>query len=106
VQHGDIVVFHYPVNPQQHFVKRVIGIPGDRIRIVNKQVYRNGRKLDEPYKYHKMDYMDPYRDNFPGQPYIQLGERAEEMLRDHVRNGEVIVRPLTVWPARPSASTI
>src|SRR5712672_1133461 len=32
IEHGDIVVFHYPVNPQQHFVKRVIGMPGDRVR--------------------------------------------------------------------------
>src|ERR1700733_8653514 len=33
---GDIVVFHYPVTPAQHFVKRVIGVPGDRVRLVNK----------------------------------------------------------------------
>ena len=42
VQRGDIVVFHYPVNPSQHFVKRVIGVPGDRVRMVNKRVYVNG----------------------------------------------------------------
>src|SRR5437870_10624820 len=35
---GDIVVFHYPVDPQQHFVKRVIGVRGDRLRLVHKQV--------------------------------------------------------------------
>ena len=28
---GDIIVFHYPVDPQQHFVKRVIGVPGDQL---------------------------------------------------------------------------
>ena len=42
VQRGDIVVFHYPVNPAQHFVKRVIGVPGDRVRMINKQVFVNG----------------------------------------------------------------
>ena len=50
VKRGDIIVFRYPVDITMTFVKRAIGIPGDRIRLVNKQVYRNGVKLDEPYK--------------------------------------------------------
>src|SRR5882672_3225946 len=37
----DIIVFHYPVDPQQHFVKRVIALPGDRLRMVNKKVLIN-----------------------------------------------------------------
>src|ERR1700726_3071965 len=40
---GDIIVSPYPVDPQQHFVKRVIGIPGDRLRMVNKKVLINGK---------------------------------------------------------------
>ncbi len=62
---GDIVVFHYPVDPQQHFVKRVIGIPGDRLRMDKKRVLINGRPLDEPY----VRFLEPannlFRDNFP-----------------------------------------
>ena len=42
-------MFHYPVNPSQHFVKRVIGVPGDRIHLVNKRVFVNGVPLPEPY---------------------------------------------------------
>jgi signal peptidase I len=91
VKRGDIVVFRYPVDIRQTFVKRVIGIPGDRIRILNKQVYRNGCALNEPYKFHKTDYVDPYRDNFPGQPYLHLGDRAQDMLENHVREGEIVV---------------
>src|SRR5438132_835253 len=49
ISRGDIIVFHYPVDPQQHFVKRVIGIPGDRLRMVNKKVLINGKPMDEPY---------------------------------------------------------
>src|SRR6201984_1884547 len=49
IDRGDIIVFHYPVDPQQHFVKRVIGLPGDRLRMVNKKVFINGKQLDEPY---------------------------------------------------------
>ena len=49
VKRGDIIVFRYPVDISQTFVKRCIGVPGDRIRLINKQVYLNGVRLDEPY---------------------------------------------------------
>src|SRR5436309_6498332 len=58
VRRGDIVVFKYPSSeddaqePGEHFVKRVIGVPGDRIRIEHRQVYVNGQRLDEPYVRH------------------------------------------------------
>src|SRR5438874_8564744 len=45
VHRGDIIVFRYPVHPSQHFVKRVVGVPGDRVRLVNRQVYVNGKPL-------------------------------------------------------------
>lgn len=93
VQRGDIIVFRYPVDIKQTFVKRVVGVPGDRIKIVNKQLYRNGKPVNEPYKYHKSDYIDPYRDNFPGHPYLHLHERALEMLEKHVVGDEVVVPP-------------
>jgi signal peptidase I len=49
--------------------------------------------LQEPYKYHKTDYIDSYRDNFPGQYSPHLNERAVEMLEKDVVNGEVVVPP-------------
>jgi signal peptidase I len=93
VKLGDIIVFRYPVDIRQTFVKRCIGVPGDRIRVVNKEVYRNGVKLDEPYKYNKTDYVDAYRDNFPGEPNLSVDRRAIDMLQNHVVNGEVVVPP-------------
>ena len=48
VQRGDIIVFRYPVDIQQTFVKRAIGIPGDHIRLVNKQLILNGKPVIEP----------------------------------------------------------
>jgi len=93
VKRGDIIVFRYPVDIRQTFVKRCIGVPGDRIRVVNKEVYRNGVKLDEPYKYNKTDYVDAYRDNFPGEPNVSVDRRALDMLQNHTVNGEVVVPP-------------
>ena len=90
---GDIIVFRYPVDIRQTFVKRVIGAPGDRIRIVNKQVYVNGVPGTEPYKFHKTDYIAPYRDNFPGEPDVLVDRGALDMLQNHVTNGEVVVPP-------------
>src|ERR1700726_3598495 len=49
VRRGDIIVFKFPYQDHPHYVKRVIGVPGDRIKIVDQQVYRNGQKLIEPY---------------------------------------------------------
>ena len=93
VKRGDIIVFRYPVDISQTFVKRAIGVPGDRIRIINKEVYLNGVKLNEPYTFHKTDYIDSYRDNFPGDPNGRVEQGAYDMLTGNVVNNEVIVPP-------------
>jgi signal peptidase I len=64
VRRGDIVVFHYPVDPSVHFVKRVIGVPGDKIRLIDKKVYVNGVPQNEPYAHYFRPH-DTYRDEFP-----------------------------------------
>jgi signal peptidase I len=71
----------------------VIGVPGDRLRIEDKKVFLNGRELNEPYKYHKTDYTDSYRDNFPNEPNVRLYEPANDMLANHVQDGQVVVPP-------------
>ena len=93
VKRGDIIVFRYPVDIQQTFVKRCIGVPGDRIKLVHKQLVLNGRMVEEPYVYHKTEYLDSYRDDFPSEPNVHVSPRAEDMLRDHVVRGEVVVPP-------------
>jgi signal peptidase I len=49
IQRGDVVVFHYPRDPEKSYIKRVIALPGDRIRIDLGTVYVNGHRVDEPY---------------------------------------------------------
>jgi signal peptidase I len=92
VRRGDIVVFHYPVNPAQHFVKRVIGIPGDRVRLINKQVFVNGEPLKEPYIHLSRPANDLFRDSFPRLD-VTPGETPEWWLelRKLVENGQLIV---------------
>jgi signal peptidase I len=82
VKRGDIIVFRYPPNPTTMYVKRVMGLPGDRIRIENKQVFLNGHKLVEPYTQHIFPDWRPYRDTFPSTP-VDVWEnldRVKEML--------------------------
>src|ERR1700691_197543 len=92
VRRGDIVVFHYPVNPAQHFVKRVIGVPGDRVRLVNKQVLVNGVPLKEAYVRFSRPANDLFRDSFPRLD-VAPGETPEWwlQLRKLVEDGQLIV---------------
>ncbi|HXB67665.1 MAG TPA: signal peptidase I [Candidatus Acidoferrales bacterium] len=90
-ERGDVIVFVYPIDRDQTQMKRVIGAPGDHIRISEKIVYRNGAALKEPYAVHRTAYVDSYRDNFPSEPNIRLADAAREMIEKHVVNGELVV---------------
>src|SRR5262245_218650 len=75
IERGDIVVFHYPRDTRKSFIKRVIGLPGDHIRISAGRVYVNGIALPEPYV--PQDYQDArsYSETIvPGNSYFVLGD--------------------------------
>jgi signal peptidase I len=93
IERGDIIAFLYPEDPRQTYVKRVIGLPGDHIRLKDGQVIRNGRRLIEPYVRRTAHLPDPYRDEFPQSPGAFSSPRGLEMFAHHVRGGEVIVPP-------------
>jgi signal peptidase I len=97
VHRGDIIVFRYPIDIKQTFVKRAIGLPGDHLRLVNKQVYLNGKPLIEPYVVHKTSFVDSYRDNFPSEPNTMIYPPAQTMLADNVKNGDVVVPAGTIF---------
>ncbi len=93
IQRGDIVVFYFPVDPSQFLVKRVIGVPGDHIRLRDKTVYRNGEPLQENYVIHAQRFFDGYRDNFPAQTGYsrEIDRHWRGELSHYVDNGELVV---------------
>jgi len=98
VRRGDIIVFRDPVDINKDLVKRAIGIPGDHIRLVNKQLILNGHAVNEPYVQHIFPYIDQYRDNFPAAPPEPgVMQSAIDMLTNNVVSGELIVPPGCVF---------
>jgi signal peptidase I len=93
VHRGDIIVFHYPVNPAQHFVKRVVGVPGDHLRLLNRQVYVNGIALQETYVRYSSRAPDLYRDQFPrlNNPVPEVEGNWWLQMRKLVEDGQLIV---------------
>jgi signal peptidase I len=65
IHRGDLIVFHYPVDSSLHLVKRVVGLPGDRLHLRDGRVYINGQALSEPYAIFRPSAADSYRDDFP-----------------------------------------
>ena len=91
IRHGDILVFYSVETPDLHLVKRVIGLPGDRIHLRDGIVYRNGQPLSEPYVIHSTRGYIPYRDDFPAVPSSEAGDTVVPGWP--LRDGEDIVVP-------------
>ena len=99
VKHDDIFVFVSPVEPGLYVVKRVIGVPGDRIKLQDGVVYRNGEKLDQPFVVRNGTY-NAYRDNFPTVPatdYDGVNPIWREAMPGHLENGEIVVPPDSIF---------
>jgi signal peptidase I len=98
LQRGDIIVFKFPYQEHQHFVKRVIGLPGDRVKVVDQIVHVNGKRLNEPYAVHDSSApYDPLNYNFPPLPRQMIAsglqpEWAHDM-KNFMRGDEIVVPP-------------
>lgn len=98
IHRGDIVVFLSPAEPGLYIVKRIMGIPGDRIHLRDGVVYRNGEKLNEPYVIHQggeASY-NPYRDNFPAVAPTEFNNVTPDwqlVLPQHIEGDDVVIPP-------------
>lgn len=96
VRRGDIIVFRFPYDDHAHYVKRVIGLPGERLRITNQQLYINGSPVAEPYAYHDLTAYDPMSANFPpADHFIARGLRPEWAyeIENYLQDRELVVPP-------------
>jgi signal peptidase I len=95
VRRGDVIVFLSPEEQGLFVVKRVIGIPGDRIHLRDGVVYRNGEKVEEPYVDIPLENYNPYRDNFPAVPPSEIygfkDDKWAEDLPSHIERGDLVV---------------
>ena len=97
---GDVFVFLHPAEPGLYVVKRIMGLPGDRIHLQDGQVYRNGEKLDEPYIYPPTGQYVAYRDSFPAvqpNPYEEVTPEWRAELPQFLKNGDIVVPPNSVF---------
>ena len=77
---GDVIVFRHPLDEAQPYVKRVMGVPGDRIRFADNRASLSGLLVDEPYKRQKPALRVPYLRNLPNEPaFAGIESRALEM---------------------------
>jgi signal peptidase I len=92
VERGDIIVFHHP-QPHPYLVKRVVGIPGDRLRIEDGRVMVNGLAQNEPYAAFEPAASNPFRDDFPAQIYTdpEVDPMWWRQMQNLTRNGELVV---------------
>ena len=76
IERGDIIVFHYPRDVSKSYIKRVIGVEGDRVRIVDGRVYVNGRQLEE-------DYVPAEYADIRSYPEVKVPPHSFFLLGDH-----------------------
>ena len=95
IRRGDLIVFHYPVDPSLHLVKRVVGLPGDRVRLRDGRVLIDGHALSEPYAVFRRSAPDSYRDDFPRMDRVDPAVDSRWWVQMHslVSNGELTVPP-------------
>ena len=82
VDRGDIITFHYPLDPSLNFIKRAIGLPGDLVEIKDKQVWVNGIVLNEPYIITPSNYTGEWV--VPAESVFVLGDNRVDSADSHI----------------------
>ncbi len=109
-ERGDVVVFHAPANPAEDYIKRVIGVAGDRIEFRDQQLFINGERIDEPYITEvcsRFSCPDRVWEEIPEDAYFVLGDNRNSSVDSRRPNVGFVRRDLLIgkvlfryWPLR------
>lgn len=106
IKRGDVIVFKYPMNPAIDYIKRIIALENETVEIRHKQVFINGKPLEEPYKFHFDSGMEsPMRDNMPPKKvpagtYFAMGDNRDNsqdsrywgfLQRNHIKGRAFVI---------------
>jgi signal peptidase I len=103
-ERGDVVVFHYPNNPSRDFIKRIIGLPGEKVEVKEERLFINDEELEEPYALHMGQYTwGPQR--LGEDEYFVLGDNRNHSHDSHSwgpLSGDAIVGKawISYWPPK------
>lgn len=102
-ERGDIIIFHFPGDPREDYIKRVIGLPGESVEVKDGYVYVNGQKLEEPYIAAQPNYLKSYQ--VPEDGLFVLGDNRNQSSDSHmwgyVPTQNVVGKALIVyWPLK------
>jgi signal peptidase I len=102
-QRGDVIVFHYPEDPDRDFIKRIIGLPGEQVYIEAGQVYINGAPLEEPYIQKSFTYSSRHAWTLGPDEYFVLGDNRDNSDDSHdfgpIDRSTIIGRAwVSYWP--------
>lgn len=108
-ERGDIVIFKFPDNEDIYYVKRIIGMPGDTVDVVDGQVYLNGSKepLEEPYIREPMIPEEPMHFEVPEDSYLMLGDNrnyssdARRWKNTYVKRDKIIAKVMFRYFPKP-----
>jgi len=78
---GDVIVFHYPRDPKQEYIKRIIGLPGDHLQVSNGTIYVNGNPITEPYIAASPQYQNEW--DVPENTLFVLGDNRNNSSDSH-----------------------